>query len=86
MVSGQVQGVGFRWRTARLARLLDLSGSVRNRADGTVEIEASGAPEALDHLAGVLRTGMPGRVETVETASLPDAAATGEHRGFEIVG
>ncbi|MCX6767276.1 MAG: acylphosphatase [Candidatus Micrarchaeota archaeon] len=37
-VSGEVQGVGYRWFVLRTAQLLGISGTVRNAPDGTVEI------------------------------------------------
>ncbi len=59
VVSGRVQGVGFRYFVLRRATDLDLSGWVRNRADGSVEILAEGPPEALRELVRVLRVGPP---------------------------
>lgn len=41
-VSGRVQGVGFRWFTCAAAARLDLTGWVRNREDGDVEMEVQG--------------------------------------------
>jgi acylphosphatase len=49
-VSGQVQGVGFRWWTRARARELGLVGFARNLADGRVEICAQGALEAIERL------------------------------------
>lgn len=46
-----MQGVGYRAATLRRASELGLSGWVRNRSDGTVELEAEGSMQAL----GVLR-------------------------------
>ena len=50
MVRGQVQGVGYRAACCCRAQDLGLSGWVRNRADGSVEIEAEGAPLELTEL------------------------------------
>jgi len=67
ILTGRVQGVGFRWATARKARELGLDGSVRNRDDGAVEVIAAGSTESLAALAAWLRTGPPGaRVADVE--------------------
>jgi acylphosphatase len=49
-VSGQVQGVGFRWWARAQALELGLVGFARNLADGRVEIFAQGAPEAIEQL------------------------------------
>jgi len=54
---GTVQGVGFRAFVWREAARLGLSGWVRNRTDGTVEVVASGPRAALDALENALRRG-----------------------------
>lgn len=80
-LSGRVQGVGFRWWTRSLARELHLTGSVRNLADGNVEIIAAGGADALSTFEAQLREGPPGaRVETLYTL----ATELAETRGFEI--
>ena len=48
IVSGSVQGVGFRYWASDEARRLGLAGFVANRADGTVETEAEGDRDAVD--------------------------------------
>lgn len=45
---GRVQGVGFRFTAHRIARGCQLTGYVRNLADGTVEMFAQGYTEDLD--------------------------------------
>ena len=60
VVTGRVQGVGFRQSAERLAQQLGLKGWVRNRPDGTVEVMAVGERDALDKLAGWLYEGPPG--------------------------
>ena len=58
LVSGMVQGVGFRWFVARHARALGLTGYARNLPDGCVEVVAGGDDRAaLSRLEEVLRTG-----------------------------
>jgi DNA ligase D-like protein (predicted 3'-phosphoesterase) len=58
-VSGQVQGVGFRYATLSQARHLGLMGWVRNDEDGTVALHAEGPQDALDRLVAFLREGPP---------------------------
>ena len=69
-VSGQVQGVGYRHATLRTARVLGISGWVRNVADGRVEILASGQANDIDALIEWCRQGPPGAgVSGVEVVS-----------------
>lgn len=82
IVRGRVQGVGFRWSTTQTARRLDLSGTVRNRKDGTVEVHAAGTPAALRELEEWLHEGpRAARVEGVE--EIPAQEELPE--GFQIV-
>ena len=67
IVSGRVQGVGFRWFVVRNARDLGVTGTVENRADGTVEafLQADSG-DALDTLVDRIREGPPAaRVDEV---------------------
>ncbi|MBB5193454.1 acylphosphatase [Silvimonas terrae] len=59
LVHGRVQGVGFRFTTCIEAKRLGVSGWVRNRHDGTVEIHAEGAQEAVDELTEWASHGPP---------------------------
>lgn len=66
-VSGKVQGVCFRAYAQAAAADLDVTGWVRNCADGRVEGEAFGSPEAVESFVGWLHKGSPhGRVSDVE--------------------
>jgi len=60
VVDGMVQGVGFRWATVRQARALGLKGTVRNLADGRVEVVAEGEESRLARLQAWLAHGPPG--------------------------
>lgn len=70
LISGRVQGVGFRWWTRRAALALGLRGTVRNLPDGHVRVDAEGAPADLQRLLELLHEGPPAahvaRVEPVE--------------------
>jgi acylphosphatase len=70
-VVGRVQGVGFRWFVREIARRADVAGWVRNRADGRVEIAASGSEPAIAELIAAAQAGPPGaRVERVRELPL----------------
>lgn len=84
LVSGMVQGVGFRWFVARHARALGLGGYARNLPDGRVEVVAcGGAAEALARLEELLREGPAhARVERLERQDGVDEQAS--ERSFDI--
>lgn len=50
IVSGRVQGVGFRYRTYYLAQLIGLTGWVENLEDGRVRIKLQGTEEDMNQL------------------------------------
>jgi acylphosphatase len=85
VISGRVQGVGFRYFTARRARRLGLAGFVRNLPDGRVEVEALGDPGVLQEFVAALRQGPPGasvRDVTVDWQEASGDAPPG--REFEV--
>lgn len=83
LVSGLVQGVGFRWFVARHARALGLVGYARNLPDGRVEVVVSGPEESLPALERLLRAGPANaQVERVERTSEPGPVPAG--RSFDI--
>ena len=57
IVSGRVQGVGFRYFAQRKATELELAGWARNLDDGRVEVYAAGPLERLSDLAAALYIG-----------------------------
>ena len=61
VVTGRVQGVGFRDAAAQAAFALGVHGWVRNRRDGTVEALAQGDADAVDRFVEWCRKGPPSR-------------------------
>ncbi len=87
IVSGRVQGVSYRYFTQQAARELELTGWVKNLADGTVEVQVAGDSEVLERFRLRLLEGPRfGRVDGIdETPADPDQLVRDlGHRGFEI--
>jgi len=83
IVTGVVQGVGFRFFTKYLAERFDLSGYVRNRGDGAVELEAEGSSEAISAFLEELESSSP-RAAHVSNIEVKDIPAAGDVGGFRI--
>jgi acylphosphatase len=84
VVSGMVQGVGFRWYVARHARAIGLTGYARNLPDGSVEVVVDGPESSLPELERLLRTGPANaRVERVERTQEP--ALAGTNKSFDVL-
>lgn len=82
VVSGRVQGVGFRYFTQAVAQREGVHGWVRNLPDGRVEAAAEGEAEAIERFERALRHGPPGaRVEDVD---VEDEVPTGREPGFSV--
>jgi acylphosphatase len=82
VVSGRVQGVGFRYFTQAAAVRAGIGGWVENLPDGRVAIAAEGEAEAVERFERDIRHGPPGaRVDHLEiTAATPN----GQQAGFSI--
>lgn len=76
VVSGMVQGVGFRWSARQEAHRLGVTGWARNRADGTVEVEVEGEPAHVDRMIAWLRSGPPG--SAVDEVRVSEAEPDGD--------
>jgi acylphosphatase len=57
LISGSVQGVGYRYFTQRAAARLKVGGYVKNLHDGRVEVFVMGTPQQLRELRSVLERG-----------------------------
>jgi len=64
IVSGRVQGVGYRAWMARQARAFGLQGWVRNRADGNVEAVLAGPSDSVEAMIASCRKGPPAALVT----------------------
>lgn len=83
-ITGRVQGVGFRWSAIAEAERCGVSGRIRNLDDGSVEADATGEPDAVEHFTEWMRVGPPGaRVDDVEIEELLDHDQGGSD-GFRI--
>lgn len=81
-ISGRVQGVFFRAETQRTAKVFNLTGWVRNMADGRVEALFEGEDTNVDKMIAWCHIGPPlARVEEVLTEEKP---YIGEFRDFSI--
>jgi acylphosphatase len=79
VVTGRVQGVGFRFFALDAARREGLVGWVRNLADGSVEAEAEGDADSLDRFEMAMRRGPPrSRVEDVIVESIAPTGRRGD--------
>jgi acylphosphatase len=84
LISGVVQGVGFRYFVYRIAQQLNLTGWVRNLPDGRVQAVAEGDRGPLEDLIKQLRVGP--RFGTVTGVDVNWKEPTGKYRSFEIQG
>lgn len=82
VITGRVQGVGFRWFTHDAAAREGVHGWVRNMADGSVEVMAEGDQASVDRVEAAVRRGpSSARVERFDAEALAPAGRT---TGFEI--
>jgi len=83
LITGRVQGVGFRYAMCAEARRLGVAGWVRNLADGSVEAVAIGDEKALQLLAEWARHGPPAsKVERVHASEIADPQRVDVDRPF----
>ena len=82
LVSGRVQGVGFRWSARSMACELGLTGWVRNMPDHGVEMCFQGEMGAVDEMEDWCRRGSP--YSRVTGSAVSDDATVEGETGFEI--
>ncbi len=81
-IYGRVQMVGFRYFTVHHALSLGITGYVKNRVDGSLEVVASGSQDALKDLYTILSEGP--RLARVEHMELEDIENTDTYKTFTI--
>ena len=78
VVSGHVQGVGYRWFVRELAAAAGLRGSARNLADGRVEVDLEGPADAVRRVVAELGgRRAPGTVTRVDVREAPVQGRSG---------
>jgi acylphosphatase len=82
LVTGRVQGVGFRFFVADTAARENLQGWVRNLPDGSVEAIAEGESDSLERFERALWQG-PSHAR-VEHVDITDVGASGHYAGFTV--
>ena len=83
LYSGRVQGVGFRYTLRTLANGFEVTGTVRNLADGCVELVAEGSKDELDAFRqGIKESGLE---HFIGKEKVSWGNASNKFRGFEIL-
>jgi acylphosphatase len=80
---GRVQGVGFRYTVRTVTNGFEVTGTVRNLPEGTVELIAEGAKAELEDFRRAVQDSEVGRFIRRENVSWSEAK--NEFRGFEII-
>lgn len=81
VVTGLVQGVGYRYTLRLIAQEAGVTGWVRNRRDGSVEAQAQGSPAQVDEVLAWMAEGPPGG--RVDAAQVTELDPVDEH-SFEV--
>ena len=82
VITGRVQGVGFRYFMQDAALREGVTGWVRNRPDGRVEALVEGDAEAVTRVERAVRSGPRGA--RVDEVSVDDEEPTGAYRTFSV--
>jgi acylphosphatase len=79
--SGRVQGVGFRYTACAVAERFNVTGCVRNLADGRVELVAEGEPNVLERFVEAVEAAMRSHIHD---RKVRQESATGEFSDFGV--
>ena len=79
--SGRVQGVGFRYSTFQVAKEFEVTGFVKNLADGRVQLEAEGRPEVVKAFVRAVEERLHGFIKKTERVARQRPA---QFRQFQI--
>lgn len=83
IVTGRVQGVGFRFSAQQKAQEYNVVGWVKNKSDGTVEIEAQGENDRVQSYSEAIKHG-PSPYAKVSDVTIEELETTNELHTFEI--
>ena len=75
--SGRVQGVGFRYTTANLAKRFAVAGYVQNLPDGKVLLDVQGSAEEVRGLLDAIDQAMARNIKAADTTDQPMDPALG---------
>ena len=81
-ISGDVQGVGFRYRANYAAQHLGLTGYVRNLYDGRVELEVQGDRDLISRFLGEIDAGSFVHIDDIDSKDIP---LVEDERGFKVL-
>jgi len=83
IIRGDVQGVGFRYFTQKNASLYGINGWVRNKIDGTVEIDAEGSETNMTEFIKAVERG--NRYSLVESINTEKLSGMEYYKSFHII-
>jgi acylphosphatase len=78
---GNVQGVGFRFTTYRIAEGFDVTGFVKNLPDGRVKVVAEGEKKQIDQFISSIQDEMGGHIRDTRQQT---ASASGRYTSFGV--
>lgn len=80
-ITGQVQGVGFRYRAKYAASALDVTGWVKNEWDGSVEMEVQGTLDQINQMLKTINQSPYIQIDWIDRKTIPGEQS---ERGFHV--